>query len=350
MFDPPINGKYTHSSGLVDGVVRVSIFVNLPSLLREFGHDPARIVADVGLDLSVFDDPDQTIAFVTASHLLKLCVERTGCGYFGLLLGQRGQASDLGLVGELMQNSPDVGVALRNLLLHLHLQDRGAVPTLSVRDGVVALGYAIYQAGVVRSDQIYDAAIALGFNILRALCGSHWTPTEILFSHSKPDDLGPYRRFFRSQLRFDAEQTAIVFPSKWLERRLPGADPRLRQILEAHIEALEAAGDGDIVVQLRRVLRTLLVSGRGSMEQVAQIFSMHRRTLNRRLRLRRTTFKALLEEMRFEISLQLLRDTELPVVEIAASLDYADASAFTRAFRRWSGTTPAAWRAQRASA
>lgn len=326
------------------GHLRVSIFVNLPGLLRQMGQDPAAIVAAVGLELALFDDPENTIPFVTMSRVLALCAERTRCEHFGLLLGQRSKTTDLGLIGHLALHSPDVGSAVRNLILHLHLHDRGAVPTLTVRGEVAVLGYAIYQRGVVRADQIYDGAMAVAFNIMASLCGPKWHPTEVLLSRATPADPKPYRRFFRAPLRFDADQTALVFPSSCLAQRLAGADARLRKILEARVDTLEAQGNGDVVEQLRRVLRTLLVSGSGSAEQVAQLFSMHRRTLNRRLKARETTFHALVEQTRFEIARHYLEVTRLPIVEIASTLDYADAAAFTRAFRRWSGTTPAAWR------
>jgi AraC-like DNA-binding protein len=329
---------------LPNGYLRVSVFIHLPGLLREMGQDPAPIAAAVGIDLGLFDDPDNTIQFVTASRLLALCVERTRCGHFGLLVGMRSRTSDLGLVGELVENSPDVGAALRNLILHLHLHDRGAVPTLTVKSGVAVFGYAIYQPGVVRAEQIYDGAMAVAFNIMAALCGPSWRPTEVLLSRSNPSDPVPYRRFFRAPLRFDADQTALVFPASWLERPLEGSDPALRRALEAQVNALEALGNGDVVAQLRRVLRTMLVSGSGSAEQVAQLFSMHRRTLNRRLRAQDTTFHALVQETRFDIARHFLERTQLAIVEIASALDYSDASAFTRAFKRWSGTTPAAWR------
>lgn len=331
-----------------EGCLRVSIFVNLPALLRDLGQDPAEIVAAAGLGLDLFDDPEHAVPFVTMSRLLALCVERTRCEHFGLLLGERSKTTDLGLIGHLALNSPDVGSALRNLILHLHLHDRGAVPTLTVRGDATVFGYAIYQTGVVRADQAYDAAMAVAYNIMAALCGPTWRPTEVLLSRAKPTDATPYRRFFRAALRFDADQTALVFPTSWLERRLAGADAKLRGLLEARVEAIEARGNGDVVTQLRRVLRTLLVGGSGSEEQVAQLFSMHRRTLNRRLKACDTTFHALVEETRFEIARHFLEMTRKPVVEIAIALDYADASAFTRAFRRWSGTTPAAWRANAA--
>ena len=71
---------------------------------------------------------------------------------------------------------------------------------------------------------------------------------------------------------------------------------------------------------------------------------MHSRTLNRRLNAFGTRFQALVDEIRFEIARQMLEDSRREVGQIAMTLDYADASAFTRAFRRWSGTTPAEWR------
>ena len=95
------------------------------------------------------------------------------------------------------------------------------------------------------------------------------------------------------------------------------------------------------------MLRSGLLAGHASAEKVAALFSMHRRTLTRRLAAHGTSFSDLVEECRFEIAQRMLGSTNLDITGIAAALDYADASAFTRAFRRWSGTTPAAWRARR---
>lgn len=110
---------------------------------------------------------------------------------------------------------------------------------------------------------------------------------------------------------------------------------------------LEATGAGDLVVQVRRVLHNLLLDGRGTLGQVAELFELHRRTLNRRMREQGLTVKRLIDEVRYEIARQLLSETDLSVMELATVLGYADATAFTRAFRRWSGTGPAAWRAAR---
>ena len=324
--------------------LRVGPLMGIPSLLREFNVDLAEIMATIGLDVSLFDDPENPVSFATMGRLLKLCAARTQCPYFGLLAGQKAAGASLGMVGILALHSPDVRSALRSLILYLHLHDQGAVPVLSVEQSIAMLGYAIYQSDTEGTDQIYDGAIAITFNIMRELLGPTWRPTEVLFSHRAPNDLGPYLRFFQAPLRFDAEQTALVFPARWLNCQVAHADPRLHEMIEQRIAALEGLSSDDLVGSVRRVLRTLLIGQRSSLEQVAQLFSMHRRTLNRRLQRQGVTFQALVDEVRYEIARQLLENTCLSMCQIAAILDYADASAFTRAFRRWSGAPPTAWR------
>lgn len=336
----------SQKSPVSEGHLRVGPLVEVPPVLRELGVDPAEIVGGVGLDLQLFDDPEHVISFAAMGLLLKECATRTRCPHFGLLIGQRSGLGCLGMIGALVQNTADVGSALRGLILHLHVHDRGAVPALSVDQGVAVLSYLIYQQGVEGSSQIYDGSIAITFNILRALCGPAWRPTEVWFSHRQPSESEPYRRFFQVALRFDMEQTALVFPAKWLDHAVAGADPDRRRRLEQQIAALENLDSDNLAGRLRRALRTLLITRRSSLEQVAQLFALPRRTLNRRLEEQGTTFQGLVNEVRYEIARQLLEDTRMSMGQIAAALDYNDASAFTRAFRRWSGQTPTAWRAR----
>jgi len=334
-------------AAVTDGALRVGPVMAVPSLLRELGQDPAEVFQEAGVDLRLMDDPENFLGFRALGRLLALCALRSGCDQFGLLAGERRGLEALGLVGMLIQHSPTVGSALDNLILHLHLHDRGAVPFLRIEGDRAILGYAVYQPGIEGTRHIHDGAIAIELNILRALCGPGWIPTEVVFSHARPTDLEPYRRIFRAPLRFDSECAALVFPAACLEQPLPGADPQLRALLQARVAQLESMGAGDLVDQVRRVLRNLMLGGQGSLDEVARVFAIHRRTLNRRMRARGLTFKELVEEVRYDIARQLLGETDLSVVEVAEVLDYSDAAAFTRAFRRWSGTTPAAWRADR---
>ncbi len=330
---------------IADGSARVGPIGAIPQVLREMGIDPAELAAKAGIDVGLFDRPDNTLPFEAMGRLFRECVARSGCAHFGLLVGERSAASSLGAVSLLMQHSPDVGTALRDLVLYLQLQDRGAVPTLEVQDDIALLGYTVYQTSVVATDQIYDAAIAIAHNIMKALCGPRFRPSRVLLRREEPVDRAPYRRFFGAPVRFNADQSALVFHSTWLAQPVSGADPRLYRSLKADAEAMMERLGVDFVARVRRVLHGLMITGAQSIDPVASLFGLTRRTLNRRLECRGTSFRTLLQEVRFETAQQLLRDTRLPIVEISAALGYASPSVFTRAFQRWSGQPPAAWRA-----
>jgi AraC-like DNA-binding protein len=305
-------------------------------------------VAEAGFDLDVFDDADNVISYAARGRLLKQCVARTGCAHLGLLLGQGGRLSWLGLVGFLVQHSPDVETALRNLERYTYLSVRGGVTGFAVHGNLAVLSFDVVLPHVEATDQVGDAAMAMFFNIMRTICGPQWKPVEVQFSQGKPEDVGPFRRFFRAPVRFDAEQNSLVFSADWLRHPLPDADPELRRLLRAQIEALEARQQDGFAEQVRSVLQKALLTGRASEDEVAALFSMHSRTLRRRLDDCGTSFKRLVDQGRYAIAQQMLEDSARDVGEIAAALDYADASAFGRAFRRWSGgTAPSAWRAQR---
>jgi AraC-like DNA-binding protein len=326
-----------------EGQQRVGAFAELPQLLRELGVDPGEVAAGVGLDVGALQDPENTIPFATAGKLLQASARRTECAHLGLLLGQRCDTRSLGLVGSLMRNARTWGQAVQDLVDNQPRYVRGGVPYLVVRDGIAWSGYAVYQQGIEGFDQFCDGAIAVGFNMMRELCGA--LPDEVLLSRKPLADVRPYRRFFRVPVQFDADQTALVFHAGLLETPVPGADPRQRARLDAEVAKYWSVALPTIADQVARLLRPRVLFGDDSLETVAHCLTMHPRTLNRRLQAEGVTFRKLLSETRFEVARQLLLGTRMGVSGIAAALGYADASAFTHAFRRMAGEPPLEWRA-----
>jgi AraC-like DNA-binding protein len=97
-------------------------------------------------------------------------------------------------------------------------------------------------------------------------------------------------------------------------------------------------------------LRTLLLHGKASGEDVAQALAMHRRTLNRRLAAEGTTFQQVLDRVRCTVATELLENSDVAMHDVAETLGYAGLTPFMRAFHRWTGRTPGEWRkAARAS-
>ena len=109
-------------------------------------------------------------------------------------------------------------------------------------------------------------------------------------------------------------------------------------------EPSSAQGFSPLAEDLRRVLRTELLRDTCSATMVARLFSMHRRTMNRHLNAEGLAFRQVANQIRFEIACELLENTDMALGQVAALLRYSEPSAFTRAFRRWSGQSPSAWR------
>jgi AraC-like DNA-binding protein len=325
--------------------IRIGPAIPVRELLLEFGVDPAPVLARAGVDPVLLEDPDSRVGFDVMGRLMNEAVAATGCPHLGLLLGQRFSPATIGPVFQLMKHSRRVRDALRALVLRLHVHDRGGAPSLShAGPNELALAYGIYHRGDYNLAPIYDVAIAIVQSFMRDLCGPRWKPLRVTFPYRRPANLAPYRRLFGAPLVFDAEQASVVMSERWLDAPVPGADPAVRAALEQLILEKEAAEALPFAHRVRRVLRSLVLSGSASAEHLAFMFATSRRSLHRALAAEGTSLQLLVNETRFEVARQLLGESDMPAGEIAAALHYSDSSAFSRAFKEWSGTSPREWR------
>lgn len=328
------------------GFVHLEAAQEIYPVLVELGADPGALVAEAALDPHLFDgDGEGTfVSFTALGRLMALAAAHTRCPHLGLLVGQRTALSALGLLGVLLRHSQTVGDALHALEAHLSVRDQGAVFGLGVHDDIAVLSYAPYEPEADGAALHSERALAQAINILRALCGPDWAPTEVLLPRSTPAQAEPYGAFFRAPVRFDQEMAALVLPAVLLQRPIAGADPGLRRKAEERVHWLEALESSTLTDELRRYLRTAVTRQRCRAARVARLRLVHRRTLSRRLKAEGTSFRQLAGEAQFRVARQLLADTGMSMAQIAAVLDFSEPSAFTHAFRRWSGMTPTAWR------
>jgi hypothetical protein len=218
-----------------------------------------------------------------------------------LLLGSRFDLSMLGVLEHLMRNSDSVRAALLQFVRHLHLNDRGAISfLLELGNEQTALGYAIYQHDTPAIGHIYDLAMAVGFRLMRELCGPAWKPTFVSFAHRPPQDVAPYRRYFRAPVRFDAAHSELVFASRCLDRPLVGANLSRRVAAERIALAAERGDDGQLVQRVRRAVQGLVLSGEATSGRISALLDIHERVLRRRLRADGTSIHQLIGAARFE--------------------------------------------------
>ena len=330
---------------LAAGHIHLVVAKEIVPALYELGVNPDTLLREAGLDPRLVDDGSNAIPHAALGRLLSLCVAKTNCPHFGLLVGKRATILSLGMIGRLMLHSNTVGDALHALVSSLSNQNRGTVSSLAVEGDTAMLTYSVCQPNVESADQMSEGALACAVNALRALFRTKWTPSEILLTRQSPKDQEPYRRHFRAPVRFNQEISTIAFPASDLRLPIAGADPLLRAMLEERIAQFRRGSEADFTDDVRQILRARLPRESCSAERVARSLAMHRRTLTRHLSSEGTGFRKLTNEVRFEIARQLLAGTRISLGQIAAALDYSEASAFTRAFRRWSGQTPTTWRA-----
>lgn len=336
----------SRSSSAVDGprpslgTVRVAGLMGFSDLMSELGANPKRLLAGCGWDPRALEEPDNVIPFSLGARLLDLAAKQTNCPHFGLLLGQRQDLSVLGPVGFLVRHSLDVRTAIQDLIRYMHLHVQGASAELNTDNALAQFSYKIHVRGLLGADQVYSVCMANKFNFMRLLCGKDWLPAEVHFRYPRPVDDSQFAGFFQAPVKFSQTSTSMFFDLQDLDRQTIDADPALNSILKRYIMQIEAKHEGDFCTQLRSVLRMLLPTGKCSVDRVAELFAMHRRTLHRQLAALGTTFEEMLDSLRSQIAAEMIKNTELSVGHIASAVGYRSPNAFNRAFNRWYGAPP----------
>jgi AraC-like DNA-binding protein len=317
----------------------------LQAVLEEHGLDGGAIIAREGIASGALDQPENFICVSVLGNLLARCAEVAHCPHLGISLGARAGVASLGMVGSLLRRCDTLGDAIRALGAHLKILDRGTLVHVQKAEDAVVLSCLQYGSAGRGGGLIAESLLATIVTAFRELCGAAWAPSEVHLARRVPEDSNAFRSFFRAPVRFNQELTALLFPARHLGLRVSTADPQLRLALERAVCELEAVTRADLVDQLKRSLRKRLATGDCSCEEVSRRFSVHRRTMNRHLKAAGTGFKTVLDELRFQVARQLVSDTELPLAQISAALNFSEPAAFTRAFERWSGgTSPQTWR------
>ena len=325
------------------GTTRVASIGALPAVMDELGVRIQPLLDAVRLPRTLFEDPDRPVDLGKAIRLLKFAAQRADCPHLGLLCGQRHRPETIGIAGRIARNARDVGTALRGLALYLHLNGHAFVPSLTVAGDTAEFALHRVSDGPGRR-LVVDLGMAGAFAILRTVCGPQWRPLDVLLVHSPGGSRTPYDRYYGVPVRFGSDRDAIAFPAAWLGRRVHGADDATLPLLERELAVMTNRNRLPPATATRRILLACIARGDITVRAVAAASGLHPRTLNRRLAKEGTSVFALMADVRYQIARDLLENTTLPVTDIAATLVYADLGSFTRAFCRWAGVSPSAWR------
>ncbi len=331
----------------VSDAMRVGPVAAIPQVMAELGIEAESVFARVGVSLRKFADLDTRLPIATLAALAHEAATIARCPHFGLLVGDRARLGSLGSIGSLMRHSARVVDALRAFVLKFHIHDWAGAPVLARSHGsTVILGYSVIRLSPTAIRYPYDAATGILFQTLNDLCGPEFRPRAVAFAYPRPPDIDYYRGYFNCKLVFNAPLTGIVFDDSWLAKPLAEARPEALRDFVQLIAKEEAQQEASLVSRVELAIQQMLLGGTATAPAVAAMLNVSERSLRRRLDDEGETFRVLLGRRRCELAQQLLRNTSLPVADVASALQYKDANAFSRAFRTWSDLSPTEWRAR----
>jgi AraC-like DNA-binding protein len=321
--------------------------LHLVELVRRWGVSPAALLRGIDLDERALSDPNRRVAADVLVPLVERARTLTGEPGLGIYFGLRMQVASHGYLGFAAMTAPTVGEALdlaarfapvltTAFTLRLTQTEKTAALVLDeeadfgpARDAVLfALLVGIWRIGCTLTGRELGGHAELSF------------PEPAYFSRFRP--VAPNVRFAQARNR-------LVFPATTLALPLSSADPAALQLAREQCErAIEALGfEGRLVGRVRAAV-SKAGGGFRTLDEVAAKLGISSRTLKRKLATRGTSYSDLLDQARLERARELLRSDRRSIEEIAETLGYSDVANFTRAFRRWTGTTPAAHRRQQA--
>lgn len=327
-------------------VQRATSLVPLAELLTEFGVSLASVLERTGI---APDDirHDAFVPYAAFLAVLDNACRLMGRDDIGLMLGRRQTLAALGPLGDVLRHAATLGEAISDFAAFQSHNSTGGAVYFMRADQDVILGYTVYDAAAATSFQVHDLALAVGCRLIAELTDGAVAVEEMLLSRSEPEDPAPYHRLGRCPVRFGQQQTGILLRASALAFPLPEANPALRDLALARLEAGPHGGPLSVSAQVRHLMRPLLLVGQSGIEDMSARLGLHSRTLRRRLRDEGTNFGLIKDEVRQAAARELLELGGLSIGDISATLDYSSPSAFVHAFHRWTGRPPGHWRASR---
>ncbi|HQT39590.1 MAG TPA: AraC family transcriptional regulator [Acidocella sp.] len=320
-------------------------------MIGQHGGDADRILGAARLAPCEVDNPDALLDLRRYCDLFEQAATQTGVDDFGLRFGRDYRLEDMGPLGHLVLNSPCLGVALASLCKNFAAVQEHSDLTLRTDGALLRLEYQIRDGRI--ANRRHDAELSIGIfnNIFRRALGPSWAPEEIHFEHLRTAEPLAHQTLLNAPVYFAQATNAIVFRRDNLCRAMPNANPSLLPALQVQVQLLASRARPDdfiglVVSQIRRGL----AEGDASIGRIAARLGLSQAKLYRQLAALNVDFSNLTQIIRQELAITYAAQPHIPLTDIAALLGYSELSAFSRAFKRWTGMAPGSYRESRLSA
>lgn len=326
--------------------VRLASFDGIREAALELGVDPEPVFRRNGLPVAIDANPDARVPYIALINTLNTLADITSTPHFGLLVARRQPLTTMGLLGAVAAEAPTVGQAISDIGDHLKVHINGARAICEVEKEIATWRIAVDLEGAPDLKQKHLLSVGLGFNILRQLLGPGWLPSRVQFDHAQPEDVRPYKQFFRCPVLFGQEFSCLCFPHEVLQRGNAEKNVSDYGQLKSALAISQQLLEGGFADLFHSTIREAIEMGTLSLENVAAALDISPRTLHRRLREELgTNFREASDKIRIQLGMKYIRNTTLPLSDISGILGYSELAAFSRAFKRKVGCSPRQWRA-----
>ncbi len=340
-----------------------TVSAGYPRALLDFavsrGADRVTLIARSRIHPDELLNQDNRIPLANYLAMLKAGIELCNEPALSLLFGEAVRLPDIsivGLMGQLAENSEDGRRQLnRYAPLAFDEDDGDASDAMEiVREGA--------DAWVRSTSRIYaENPLLTESGFARTVCGvrallasmpdfAHRPfPKAIRFTHKEPSYRAEYDRIFGVPLFFESPMNAILIDEAFMQMTPPRPNPYLSELLRAHAEGLleNLERSKSIRGRVESLLIPVLHTGEATIDMIAGKLALSRQTLFRKLKAEGVTFEKVLDELRHKLALHYLSEKKTSVHETAYLVGFSDPGAFSRAFKRWTGSSPRTMRASK---
>ncbi|MDY6920347.1 MAG: AraC family transcriptional regulator ligand-binding domain-containing protein [Pseudomonadota bacterium] len=330
---------------------RLHIAVELIEAIGEYltagGYDAGLFYQSQGLDPETAAG-NGYVDFKWFSQLLDAAAALTGDHYIGLKVGENFLARHWGRLGYLIMAGDNGMEGVQ------YLQRFASIVTnaLEMRwhSDATTLTCEFRLLDAAASRHVVDYFVSSSLSLSRANADATMHYHEVAFQHGGGPDPHFYQSFLQTRCRFQQPANAVTVELAGLDKASNFRDPRLKKILEQHAAQVlsELAASDQLLEQVQRTILEQLPQGAPTLGQVAARLQQPERTLQRRLAGHSVNFQELVDEVRRRLALEYMRN-DYNLLDIAMMLGYSEQSAFHRAFKRWTGSTPSRYRRDQAA-
>jgi AraC-like DNA-binding protein len=310
--------------------------------LTKANIDPGPLLAKAGISPLKLGEEPKRVAAESQIRFLEIAAEALDDSALGLHLAQHFDLRECGMLYYVLAASPNIGEAIRNLARYLAVANESIRLSVSerTRSTVLVVNYKIPR----HTDRLFaEYGYAVVLRALRELTGRNVSPKAVTFLHGRNTNKAEFDRFYCCPVTFNATADTMVLPTELLETPILTSDKYLLQILKNACDgvlAKRAKSSGTLRAIVENEIVQLLPHGKAQVEKVASNLGMSNRTLARRLSEEGTSYAAILDELRRDLSTRYLKDPALSLNQIAWLLGYSMVTSLNHAFRRWTGNSP----------